>query len=220
MRTLRRLGTVALLFVCACSSSSGNATSGASAQVSAKDASSAAAQASDKTAHKADDESPKKKDHVYDTVFYPSGTLKIEAYTYRPEGDGPFPAIIYNHGSRTKETSEATFAYVSKMLAEHGYYVIVPERRGYGKSDGEAPSEAKQEGETLVPRMQDEVKDVLAAMDYLKTVKDRRYETRRSHGLVARRHHGRLRALQKPRFQGRSKPSRILTQLEKVGGHS
>jgi poly(3-hydroxybutyrate) depolymerase len=33
-------------------------------------------------------------------VFYPSGGLRIQAYLYRPAGDGPFPAVIYNHGSR------------------------------------------------------------------------------------------------------------------------
>jgi dipeptidyl aminopeptidase/acylaminoacyl peptidase len=38
----------------------------------------------------------------YETVFYPSGKLKIEAYVYKPEGAGPFPVIIYNHGSRVE----------------------------------------------------------------------------------------------------------------------
>ncbi len=58
------------------------------------------------------------------------------------------------------------------MLASHGYYVLVSERRGYGHSEGEEPSEAKQEGELLVPRMQQETDDVIAAGDYLKTVSE------------------------------------------------
>ncbi|HEX8880351.1 MAG TPA: hypothetical protein VF749_10000, partial [Candidatus Acidoferrum sp.] len=36
----------------------------------------------------------------YETAFYPSGKFKIEAYVYKPEGTGPFPVAIYNHGSR------------------------------------------------------------------------------------------------------------------------
>src|SRR6267378_3861902 len=74
----------------------------------------------------------------YETVFYPSGKLKIEAYVYKPEGAGPFPVVIYNHGSRTeRDREEMPFVYVGDMLAGSGYVVIVPERRGYGKSDGQ-----------------------------------------------------------------------------------
>jgi poly(3-hydroxybutyrate) depolymerase len=40
----------------------------------------------------------------YREVFYPSGALRIQAYLYRPPGEGPFPVLIYNHGSR--ETRE------------------------------------------------------------------------------------------------------------------
>jgi hypothetical protein len=36
----------------------------------------------------------------YTEVFYSSGPLRIQAYLYRPLGDGPFPQVIYNHGSR------------------------------------------------------------------------------------------------------------------------
>ena len=36
----------------------------------------------------------------YATVSYPSGELKIAAYLYQPPGAGPFPLIVFNHGSR------------------------------------------------------------------------------------------------------------------------
>ena len=77
----------------------------------------------------------------YETVFYPSGKLKIEAYVYKPEGAGPFPAVIYNHGSRAgRERVEMPFVYVGAMLAAGGYVVVVPERRGYGRSEGKPSS--------------------------------------------------------------------------------
>src|SRR4051812_15714264 len=36
---------------------------------------------------------------TYTEVFYPSGSLRIQAYLYKPAGNGPFPMVIYNHGS-------------------------------------------------------------------------------------------------------------------------
>ena len=71
-------------------------------------------------------------------LFYSSGTLRIQAYLYRPSGDGPFPAVIYNHGTRDgRERASVPFEHIGRMLTRAGYAVMVPERRGYGKSNGE-----------------------------------------------------------------------------------
>lgn len=110
---------------------------------------------------------------TYETVFYPSGKLRIEAYVYKPEGAGPFPLVIYNHGSRAgHEREERPFAYVGEMLARSGYVVVVPERRGYGKSDGATLSETVGEdrGPRFVARVQEETDDVLAAAEFVKTL--------------------------------------------------
>ena len=34
-----------------------------------------------------------------DTVEFPSGEITLHGVLYRPEGKGPFPAVVYNHGS-------------------------------------------------------------------------------------------------------------------------
>lgn len=110
---------------------------------------------------------------AYEEVFYPSGKLRIQAYLYKPQGDGPFPVVIYNHGSRAgRERNSVPFAYVGKMLTSSGYVVLVPERRGYGQSDGQTYSEAvgMDRGTQFVERMREETGDVLAAVEYLKTV--------------------------------------------------
>ena len=39
-------------------------------------------------------------DATYTEVLYPSGGLRIQAYMYKPDGNGPFPVVVYNHGSR------------------------------------------------------------------------------------------------------------------------
>ena len=111
--------------------------------------------------------------HAYEQMFYPSGKLRIEAYLYKPEGKGPFPVVIYNHGSRPgSEHAERPFAYVGKMLAASGYLVLVPERRGYGKSDGTPFVEeiGDDRGPRYVARLQQEADDVIAAAEFAKTL--------------------------------------------------
>jgi dienelactone hydrolase len=111
---------------------------------------------------------------TYSTIYYKNGDLNLEAYIYKPAGKGPFPLVIYNHGSRVgNERKELPFSYVGEMLLAHGYAVLVPERRGYGKSDGKTWSEdvGADKGQIFVRRLQDETGDVLAALDYIKTLR-------------------------------------------------
>src|SRR6266702_1382636 len=110
---------------------------------------------------------------AYSEVFYPSANLRIQAYLYKPDGDGPFPVVIYNHGSRDgRERASLPFQYVGKMLTRAGYAVLVPERRGYGKSDGSTwREEVGSDQYRLITRLQAETDDMLAAVEYLRTVR-------------------------------------------------
>ncbi|HYR35982.1 MAG TPA: alpha/beta fold hydrolase [Burkholderiales bacterium] len=109
---------------------------------------------------------------TYTELFYASGSLRIQTYLYRPQGDGPFPVVIYNHGSRDgRERASVPFEYIGRMLTRVGYVVLVPERRGYGKSDGAIWwQEAGNDGSQIVARLQAETDDVLAAVDHLRTL--------------------------------------------------
>lgn len=107
----------------------------------------------------------------YETFYYKSGNLNIEAYFYKPEGNGPFPLVIYNHGSRAgNERQEVPFKYVANVLQANGFAVVVPERRGYGKSDGPTFGEevGKDIGQVMMRRFREEASDVLAGLTYLK----------------------------------------------------
>jgi carboxymethylenebutenolidase len=108
----------------------------------------------------------------YDEVFYASGSLRIQAYLYKPDGDGPFPAVIYNHGTRDgRERESSPFPHIGKMLTQAGYVAMVSERRGYGRSDGEIWwQEVGRNQAQLISRLQAETDDVLAAVDYLRTL--------------------------------------------------
>jgi dienelactone hydrolase len=81
--------------------------------------------------------------------------------------------VIYNHGSRAgHEREERPFAYVGNVLRDAGYIVLVPERRGYGRSDGKPYSEeiGQDRGPRTVQRLGQEAGDVLAALAYLRTL--------------------------------------------------
>ena len=95
----------------------------------------------------------------------------MEAYYYKPEGNGPFPLVIYNHGSRAgAERREVPFLYVANVLKNNGYAVLVPERRGYGLSDGSTFNEevGSDVSDRMMRRFHEEASDVLAGLDFLK----------------------------------------------------
>jgi dienelactone hydrolase len=68
--------------------------------------------------------------------------VKLAVTTYKPPGDGPFPTLIFHHGSTGRGDDPSLFAkpYDPKTLAEwfkaRGWAVILPSRRGRGGSEG------------------------------------------------------------------------------------
>lgn len=67
--------------------------------------------------------------------------LKLEATLYKPEGHGPFPLLIMNHGSTGpgKIPAKQTLRYESfgKLFTQWGFVVLAPMRRGRGQSEGD-----------------------------------------------------------------------------------
>ncbi|HVY47715.1 MAG TPA: prolyl oligopeptidase family serine peptidase, partial [Minicystis sp.] len=51
----------------------------------------------------------------------------------KPPGNGPFPALLYNHGS---EPDPKRFATLRDWFVGHGYVFFLPHRRGQGLSPG------------------------------------------------------------------------------------
>ena len=108
----------------------------------------------------------------YTTIFYKSGSLRIEAYLYKPAGSGPFPLIVYNHGSREgQDRVEQPVPFIGRVLVPAGYAVLVPERRGYGKSDGTTFREevGNDTAGKFLNRLHAETNDVMAALEFVKT---------------------------------------------------
>ncbi|HMH05286.1 MAG TPA: dienelactone hydrolase family protein [Terriglobales bacterium] len=76
-----------------------------------------------------------------ETVVVHSGSATLHAMLWRPQGHGPFPGILLNHGSgRTHEDLERLGPYernaekLGPVFARHGYVFLYLFRRGVGLS--------------------------------------------------------------------------------------
>lgn len=104
-------------------------------------------------------------------VVFPSDGLKLHGYLWKPEGAGPFPAIVWNHGSEKQPSPHPTLA---KFYTAHSYVFFVPHRRGQGRSPGEyiqdlvALAPPPERAQRMVDLQEAEVDDVIAGLTYLK----------------------------------------------------
>src|SRR5712692_2412856 len=76
-----------------------------------------------------------------ETVVVHNGSVTLHALLWHPQGRGPFPAILLNHGSgRTREELERLGPYegqadtLGPVFARHGYLFLFLFRRGVGLS--------------------------------------------------------------------------------------
>ncbi|WP_428672523.1 alpha/beta hydrolase family protein [Reyranella sp.] len=75
-------------------------------------------------------------------VFIDGEQVKLAVITYKPAGDGPFPTLVFHHGSTGRGDNPSYFAHPSdpKLLAgwftTRGWAVLLPSRRGRGGSEG------------------------------------------------------------------------------------
>jgi len=68
--------------------------------------------------------------------------VKLATTTYKPAGNGPFPTLIFHHGSTGRGNDPAAYARsyeptkLIQWFTERGWAVILPSRRGRGGSEG------------------------------------------------------------------------------------
>lgn len=69
-------------------------------------------------------------------------SISLEVVFYRPFGPGPFPTVVFNHGSTGNGDDPAQFRItytneaIARFFALRGWMVAFPQRRGRGQSDG------------------------------------------------------------------------------------
>src|SRR5690349_1104404 len=67
-------------------------------------------------------------------VQSPSSGLTLHGWIYKPTGAGPFPAVIWDHGSEPQPTAHTE---LGKFYTSHGYVLFLPIRHGPAPSPGE-----------------------------------------------------------------------------------
>jgi len=73
-------------------------------------------------------------------IEVPSGDVSLETTLFKPDGPGPFPMVIFNHGKLPGNAHDQTRARpiaFAREFVRHGYVVVVPNRRGFAQSGGE-----------------------------------------------------------------------------------
>jgi dienelactone hydrolase len=109
-------------------------------------------------------------------VSFPSGDLTLHGFLYKPEGDGPFPAIIWNHGSEKLPGQQPELA---RFYTKQGFVFFTPHRHGQGRSPGAyiedliekyAATEKNRTsvGKYVVKLQEEYNQDVVAAVEWLK----------------------------------------------------
>jgi len=105
-----------------------------------------------------------------------SAGYHIAATILRPEGRGPFGAVILNHGfSASEDDREAeswrAFSIPAPVFARRGYVVVMPMRRGFGATGGEL---AEDPGSCWRPHFERgeeaAADDVMAAYDFARSL--------------------------------------------------
>jgi carboxymethylenebutenolidase len=74
-----------------------------------------------------------------EVVSFASGTLGLRGLLLTPKGTGPFPALLYNHGSAAGVASNFAFANIAPVFVARGWVFFMPYRRGQGLSASAGP---------------------------------------------------------------------------------
>jgi carboxymethylenebutenolidase len=74
-----------------------------------------------------------------ETVTFNSGDKVLHGLIYKPAGAGPFPAVLYNHGSAPGLLNNQAFDLIGPMFAARGWVFFAPYRRGQGLSSDAGP---------------------------------------------------------------------------------
>jgi carboxymethylenebutenolidase len=123
-----------------------------------------------------------------ETVIVPSGKLRLKAFLWKPGGPGPFPAVLFCHGSGGADADHTAGLPITEaaeklapLFLKHSYAFLYLFRRGQGLSADQGPfmqdilqREEAGRGKKARQHLQfvlattDHLDDVMAALSFLK----------------------------------------------------
>jgi len=103
-------------------------------------------------------------EHVIQVPAGPDDVL-LETTVFQPDGAGPFPLIVINHGKDPGRPSLQTrdrFYHMASVFVKRGYAVMVPMRQGFSKSGGRY----RDRGCDMAANGYTQAEDIRATLDY------------------------------------------------------
>jgi dienelactone hydrolase len=94
------------------------------------------------------------------------GTVTLETTVYRPDGPGPFPMVVFNHGKilgDPRSQSRSDPVSFAREFVRRGYVVVAPNRRGFAGSGGTY----EQDGCDVASNGLGQAADVAATIDFM-----------------------------------------------------
>jgi dienelactone hydrolase len=114
-----------------------------------------------------------------ETVSFRSGDVTLQGTIYKPQGAGPFPAVLYNHGSAPGMMSKQAFDALAPVFTSRGWILFGPYRRGQGLSAKAGPyildqiKAAADKPATMIRLLEtDHLQDQLSALAWLRAQSD------------------------------------------------
>jgi carboxymethylenebutenolidase len=74
-----------------------------------------------------------------EAVAFESGDKTLHGFVYKPAGAGPFPTVLYNHGSSPGMVNNQAFDLIGPLFTARGWAFFAPYRRGQGTSSDAGP---------------------------------------------------------------------------------
>jgi dienelactone hydrolase len=104
-------------------------------------------------------------EHIVQVPAGPTHQAMMETTVYQPNGPGPFPLLIINHGKdpgRPSAQPRDRFYHMAAAFVKRGYAVMVPMRQGFASSTGHY----RDHGCNMTANGYTQANDVLDAVNY------------------------------------------------------
>jgi len=113
-------------------------------------------------------------------VTFPVDGIVLHGDLLKPDGTGPFPGVLWNHGGSSPSPGSSTYSaspVLGELFSSRGYVLLIPHRRGYGRSPRDplvdqfiAEKRIDERNKVQLELMDLHMKDVMGAIQYLETL--------------------------------------------------